>query len=119
MTRPVIVGLRNVYRTDEMKRAHFQYFGVGRSDQLKRSTAIMSWALSRTSPAAITEGFGWRAESSGISWMGEIIRIAKSVSMRFAESLRLNRLFLLKEIQHSAHMPNVRREFIDPLLRGH
>jgi hypothetical protein len=39
---------------------------------------------------------------------------------RFAESFKsVRRLFLLKKIQHSAHMPNVRREFIDPLLPGH
>jgi UDPglucose 6-dehydrogenase len=30
MTRPVIVDLRNIYRTDEMKRAQFRYVGVGR-----------------------------------------------------------------------------------------
>ena len=32
MARPVIVDLRNIYRADEMKRANFQYFGVGRPE---------------------------------------------------------------------------------------
>jgi UDPglucose 6-dehydrogenase len=31
MTRPVIVDLRNIYRTEEMKRAQFRYVGVGRA----------------------------------------------------------------------------------------
>jgi UDPglucose 6-dehydrogenase len=31
MTQPVIVDLRNIYRDDEMKRAQFRYFGIGRS----------------------------------------------------------------------------------------
>jgi UDPglucose 6-dehydrogenase len=30
MTQPVIVDLRNIYRDDEMKRANFRYFGIGR-----------------------------------------------------------------------------------------
>jgi UDPglucose 6-dehydrogenase len=30
MARPLIVDLRNIYRSDEMKRAEFEYFGVGR-----------------------------------------------------------------------------------------
>ena len=30
MARPVIVDLRNIYRADEMKRANFRYFAVGR-----------------------------------------------------------------------------------------
>jgi UDPglucose 6-dehydrogenase len=37
MLRPVIVDLRNVYRSDEMKRAHFQYFGVGRSELVQKN----------------------------------------------------------------------------------
>jgi len=32
MTRPVIVDLRNVYRSDEMRRASFRYLGVGRAE---------------------------------------------------------------------------------------
>ena len=31
MAQPVIVDLRNIYRDDEMKRAQFRYFGIGRS----------------------------------------------------------------------------------------
>jgi UDPglucose 6-dehydrogenase len=31
MAQPVIVDLRNIYRTDEMKRANFRYFAIGRS----------------------------------------------------------------------------------------
>jgi len=31
MSQPVIVDLRNIYRDDEMKRAQFRYFGIGRS----------------------------------------------------------------------------------------
>jgi UDPglucose 6-dehydrogenase len=31
MARPVIVDLRNIYRTDEMKRAQFRYVAVGRA----------------------------------------------------------------------------------------
>jgi UDPglucose 6-dehydrogenase len=31
MARPLIIDLRNIYRSDEMKRAEFEYFGVGRS----------------------------------------------------------------------------------------
>ena len=31
MAQPVIVDLRNIYRTDEMKRAKFRYVGVGRA----------------------------------------------------------------------------------------
>ena len=31
MKRPAIVDLRNIYRTDEMKRAKFRYIGVGRA----------------------------------------------------------------------------------------
>jgi UDPglucose 6-dehydrogenase len=30
MARPVIVDLRNIYRADEMKRAEFRYFAIGR-----------------------------------------------------------------------------------------
>ncbi|MGO9400948.1 MAG: UDP binding domain-containing protein, partial [Xanthobacteraceae bacterium] len=30
MARPVIVDLRNIYRAEEMKRANFRYFAVGR-----------------------------------------------------------------------------------------
>jgi UDPglucose 6-dehydrogenase len=30
MAQPVIVDLRNIYRDDEMKRANFRYFGIGR-----------------------------------------------------------------------------------------
>ena len=30
MAQPVIVDLRNIYRDDEMKRAQFRYFGIGR-----------------------------------------------------------------------------------------
>jgi UDPglucose 6-dehydrogenase len=30
MTQPVIVDLRNIYRADEMRRAAFQYFAIGR-----------------------------------------------------------------------------------------
>jgi UDPglucose 6-dehydrogenase len=30
MARPVIVDLRNIYRTDEMKRANFRYVAIGR-----------------------------------------------------------------------------------------
>jgi hypothetical protein len=30
MAQPVIVDLRNIYRTDEMKRAKFRYVAVGR-----------------------------------------------------------------------------------------
>ena len=30
MAGPVIVDLRNIYRTDEMKRANFRYFAIGR-----------------------------------------------------------------------------------------
>ena len=30
MARPVIVDLRNIYRADEMKRANFRYFAIGR-----------------------------------------------------------------------------------------
>jgi hypothetical protein len=32
MTRPVIVDLRNIYRAEEMQRAHFRYLGVGRAE---------------------------------------------------------------------------------------
>jgi UDPglucose 6-dehydrogenase len=31
MARPLIIDLRNIYRSDEMKRAEFEYFGVGQS----------------------------------------------------------------------------------------
>jgi hypothetical protein len=31
MAQAVIVDLRNIYRTDEMKRAKFRYIGVGRA----------------------------------------------------------------------------------------
>jgi len=31
MARPVIVDLRNIYRTDEMRRAKFKYVAVGRA----------------------------------------------------------------------------------------
>jgi UDPglucose 6-dehydrogenase len=31
MAQPVIVDLRNIYRTDEMKRAKFRYFAIGRA----------------------------------------------------------------------------------------
>ncbi len=31
MARPVIVDLRNIYRADEIKRANFRYFGIGRA----------------------------------------------------------------------------------------
>jgi UDPglucose 6-dehydrogenase len=31
MAQPVIVDLRNIYRDDEMKRAQFRYFGIGRA----------------------------------------------------------------------------------------
>jgi UDPglucose 6-dehydrogenase len=31
MKQPVIVDLRNIYRDDEMKRAEFRYFAVGRA----------------------------------------------------------------------------------------
>jgi UDPglucose 6-dehydrogenase len=31
MKQPVIVDLRNIYRDDEMKRANFRYFGIGRA----------------------------------------------------------------------------------------
>src|SRR6202167_3947496 len=31
MAQPVIVDLRNIYRDEEMKRAQFRYFGIGRS----------------------------------------------------------------------------------------
>ncbi len=30
MVRPVIVDLRNIYRAEEMKRAEFRYFAIGR-----------------------------------------------------------------------------------------
>jgi UDPglucose 6-dehydrogenase len=36
MAPPVIVDLRNVYRADEMKRANFQYFGVGRPESAQK-----------------------------------------------------------------------------------
>ena len=31
MAQPVIVDLRNIYRSDEVKRAKFRYFAVGRA----------------------------------------------------------------------------------------
>jgi UDPglucose 6-dehydrogenase len=31
MAQAVIVDLRNIYRTDEMKRAKFRYVGIGRA----------------------------------------------------------------------------------------
>jgi hypothetical protein len=31
MAQPVIVDLRNIYRDEEMKRAQFRYFGIGRA----------------------------------------------------------------------------------------
>jgi UDPglucose 6-dehydrogenase len=40
MARPVIVDLRNVYRTDEMQRANFQYFGVGRSESAQKNERL-------------------------------------------------------------------------------
>jgi UDPglucose 6-dehydrogenase len=40
MLRPVVVDLRNVYRGDEMKRANFQYFGIGRSESAQRNERL-------------------------------------------------------------------------------
>ena len=40
MARPVFVDLRNVYRADEMKRANFQYFGVGRSESAHKNERL-------------------------------------------------------------------------------
>jgi UDPglucose 6-dehydrogenase len=40
MLRPVVVDLRNVYRGDEMKRANFQYFGIGRSESAQKNDRL-------------------------------------------------------------------------------
>jgi len=40
MARPVIVDLRNVYRADEMTRANFHYFGVGRPGSAQKNELL-------------------------------------------------------------------------------
>jgi len=42
MAQPVIVDLRNIYRSDEMERANFRYLAIGRPDIEQRGPASES-----------------------------------------------------------------------------
>jgi UDP-glucose/GDP-mannose dehydrogenase family, UDP binding domain len=51
MTQPVIVDLRNIYRADEMRRAAFQYFAIGRGEWSSLKLDIVP----ETEPRSISE----------------------------------------------------------------
>jgi len=56
MVRPVIVDLRNIYRADEMKRANFRYFTVGRpAAERSPETAAPRRRKAANSKSAIAE----------------------------------------------------------------
>jgi UDPglucose 6-dehydrogenase len=56
MVRPVIVDLRNIYRADEMKRANFRYFTVGRpAAERSPETAAPRRRKAENSKSAIAE----------------------------------------------------------------